>query len=157
MLIVAYDFQGIIFTLAVYEGKNLKEDSYCRFLNRHLTRAMRCKLSRLFQDNLPMPLHDNARYHVVHALPLYYDDGIWRFWNNLRIHLTCIHLTSACFQLKELIRGTPFPDVTSVLLVVGYIDDRSIINKQSLVIVSYGFPTFDKNLQNFAGGYINGM
>jgi len=68
MLIVAYDWHGVILTHAVLEGQTVNADYYCRFLHHHLSPAMRRKRPRLFQNNLPIVLHDNARCHVANNI-----------------------------------------------------------------------------------------
>ncbi|GBM48777.1 hypothetical protein AVEN_24963-1 [Araneus ventricosus] len=92
-----------------------------------------CKRSRLLQDNLPILLHDNAHCPVARNVT-----NILRRWHwEVLEHPPYSHDINPCDfdllpQLKEPLRGTRFPDVTSVLRAVGR--SGAIINKQHLAI-----------------------
>ncbi|XP_035212257.1 histone-lysine N-methyltransferase SETMAR-like [Stegodyphus dumicola] len=64
MLIMAYDWDGVILTHAAPEEQTVNADYYSRFLQQYLHPAMRRKRPRLLHNNLPIVLHDNARCHI---------------------------------------------------------------------------------------------
>lgn len=56
MLIVAYDCEGVILTHTVSAEQTVNADYYCRFLQHYLRSAMRCNVSGLLRDNIPILL-----------------------------------------------------------------------------------------------------
>ena len=70
MLILAYDWDGVIVNHTVLRGQTANAAYYCSFLQDHLLAALRRK-RRHHMVTPPIVLHDNARAHtagVVSAL-----------------------------------------------------------------------------------------
>ena len=87
MLIMAYDWEGVILTHAVFAVQSINTDYYCRFLQHHLRPAMQYKRPRSLQNNFLIVLHDNVVTSQI--MPLSFCDGSsGKSWNNLSTHLT---------------------------------------------------------------------
>jgi histone-lysine N-methyltransferase SETMAR len=67
MLIVAYDYEGVLLTHAVPSGTTVNAVYYRNFLEHHLCPALRRKRPHLLQSH-PIVLHDNARCHVANTV-----------------------------------------------------------------------------------------
>src|SRR5258705_4248364 len=156
MLIVAYDYEGVILTHDVPQGQTVNADYYCRFLQHHLRPAVRRKRPRLLRDNLPIVLYDNARCHVAQDVK-----DLLRRWSwEVLEHPPYSPDMSPCDynlfpKLKEPLRGIRFPDVPSVIRAVG----RSVadINRQHLANGILRLPDIWQKVHDLAGDYIEGM
>ncbi|XP_035229771.1 histone-lysine N-methyltransferase SETMAR-like [Stegodyphus dumicola] len=156
MLIMAYDWEGVILTHAAPEVQTVNADYYCRFLQHHLPPAMRRKCSRLLHNNLPIVLHNNARCHVAHNATLLLLQWQWE----IQKHPPYSPDMSPCDfdlfpKLKEPLRGHRFPDVSSVLHAV----ERSVahINNQHLATGLQRLPDISQKVISFVGSYIEGI
>ena len=68
MLILAYDWDGVIVNHTVPRGQTVNAAYYCSFLQDHLLAALRRKRCH-YMVTPPIVLHDNARAHTAGVVP----------------------------------------------------------------------------------------
>lgn len=128
MLILAYDWDGVILKHVVPPRQTIDAAYYCSFLRNNLRAALR-RTRRHFMDNPPILLHDNARAHVARAV----SDLLNRWGWEVLYHPPYSPDISPCDfdlipKLKEPLRGTKFRTVNDILSAV----DRSLRTIQRL-------------------------
>ena len=128
MLIIAYDWDGLILRHVVPQRQTVTAEYYCEFLRTHLRAALRRK-RRHFLNNPPIILHDNARPHAAQVVTEFLNHLGWE----VLYHPPYSPDISPCDydlnpKMKTPLRGIRFRTVDDILQAV----DRSLRNLQRL-------------------------
>ena len=92
MLILAYDWDGVIVNHTVPRGQTVNAAYYCSFLQDHLLAALRRKW-RHHMVTPPIVLHDNARAHIAGVVSALLNRWGWEVLYHLPILPTSVPVT----------------------------------------------------------------
>ena len=155
MLILAYDWDGVIIRHTVPPRQPVNAQYYCSFLRNNLLPALRRK-RRHFIDNPPILLHDNARAHTAAVVSQLLDRWGWE----VLYHPPYSPDLSPCDydlipKLKEPLRGIRFRTVEDVIQAT----DRSLrtIRRLGSADGIRRLPHRWEHVLRNAGDYIEGL